>query len=153
MNTMPVERRKVDYKRANELIAARIECGMENSPNVLFLINQKRNLWKKYKRQNYENANVLHRLNDINKKLVKVKLPAKEKYYGRRFAHAVGSKDTWKLINEIITMGKQRSNVTISLSEIENGEVAEVFADHFATVGEKLAENIQKKKMEITTML
>lgn len=121
-----------------------VEC----SPNVLILINQKKNLWKKYKknlRNNVANDEVQQRLNEINRKLVKVKSMAKEKYYGRRFAHAVGSKDTWNVIREIISIGKQPTRNTISLEHVNSEAVAESFAEHFATVGEILAEKIEAK--------
>lgn len=121
---------------------------VESSPNVLVLINQKKNLWKKYKnndRLNKDNSEVRRKIHEINNKLVTVKRLAKEKYYGRRFANASGSKETWKIINEIISLKKNRTQVIISLENTETGAVAESFAEHFATVGQRLADKIEKR--------
>lgn len=122
-------------------------CAWVNQyPNILTLIRQKRILWFEFKaneRHGKNNVNVKKRLDEISRKLCVLKYQAKTKFYANRFANCTSSKDTWKAIKEVITMGKQRDRTLINLVgdefDVDQSDVADTFATYFATVGDELA--------------
>lgn len=122
---------------------------VDQCPNILGLIRQKRNLWRKFKtnvRLQRNNENVERRLGEISRKLCVLKHQAKTRYYTTCFANCTNSKETWKAIKEVITMGKQRDKTLINLVtgelDVDQSDVADNFATYFATVGEELARKI-----------
>lgn len=120
------------------------------SPNIVALIREKNNLWKKnkqYMRDGRCNRLILDHLKDISRKLVHMKAMAKEKYYSAKFANCVSSKDTWKTIKEVISTGKRNDNDFVYLEEdgvpVNEATVADKFAEYFSTVGQNLADEIE----------
>lgn len=123
---------------------------ISNSPNIMRLIHQKNNLWKKQKlnvRYNRCNEQTLKHITDIETKLTVLKKEAKENYYADRFSNCANSKETWKTINEIISTGKKRDKqnirVVIDGVEVDEAAVSNSFAHHFSTVGKALADSIE----------
>lgn len=124
------------------------------SPNIVALIREKNNLWKKnkqYMRDGRCNRLILDHLKDISRKLVHMKAMAKEKYYSAKFANCVSSKDTWKTIKEVISTGKRNDNDFVYLEEdgvpVNEATVADKFAEYFSTVGQNLADEIETGPM------
>lgn len=123
---------------------------ISNSPNILRLIHQKNNLWKKHKsnvRDRGSNEQTLQHIGEIEKKLTRLKKQAKEKFYAERFENCTNSKETWKIINEIISTGKKKEKKQICLeldsALIVNSAVSDMFAHHCSTIGQALASEIE----------
>lgn len=123
------------------------------SPNITTLIRQKNNLWRKHRnaiRQNTCGPDILRRLKELGELLIKAKRLAKVKYYERVFGRCTSTSDTWKEVGKIINLKKNNKcseNITIEKEDIVivDGAVAEEFAQHFSTVGKKLAEKIKSE--------
>lgn len=125
---------------------------IDSSPHIVTMTREKNNLWrknKKFLRDGKDNQHILVRLKDITRKLVSLKALAKEKFYSTKFASCTTSKETWKTINEVISTGKRKERLHVSLEE--NGAavvktlVAESFAEYFSTVGNRLADEIETR--------
>lgn len=122
---------------------------IDHCPNIIALIREKKNLWQKFKkneRQLRSNDAVKERLATIGRKLIALKYQAKKKYYESRFENCTNSKDTWKAIKEVVSMGKKTEKTNVNLivddARIDQSMAADTFARYFASIGDELARQI-----------
>lgn len=126
---------------------------MDTCPKIISLIRAKKNLWKKHKheiRQQTCSQLIIDRLRALEVKLRQAKSTAKERFYHRTFAMSNSSKEVWTAINKILTIKSTSKKSSCILLErngvaLQDEEIAEEFVQHFATIGEKLAEKIETR--------
>lgn len=125
-------------------------CGwLSQSPELLHVINQKKNLWRKHKlslRNHSCPQAIIDRLAMLSARLKMLKTNAKANYYRDQFAECRTSKQTWAKINEVISTGKKKDCQPISIKigeqKIPDENVASMFVDHFATAAVNVARQI-----------
>lgn len=110
------------------------------------LIKEK-DLLKREKQRSPTQENI-HRFSEISKELEKVKKNARQNYYGNLFKNSRDTKSTWKNINKLLGRSK-KSNTCIRQLKHNNqqindpNEIVNALNNHFATIGVKMASQIQ----------
>lgn len=127
------------------------------TPGIFKSITTKKRLYKLYV-QNRTPRNKLKYLNYKNVLISTIGLSKKSYYSNLLNENRNNQRETWKTINEIIGRGNLQGNSQFRIDH--DGElidtdlkVAECFNDYFSSIGQSLANDIQKSHVKFTSFL
>lgn len=133
---------------------------LRSAPNVMLLIRQKKNLWRRHKvaiRSGTCRPEVLLRMRELSVTLNKIKMSAKADSYSDLFLNATDSKQVWRNINNVIRTGKKRNDECVSIKvnnqTVDDDSVAEAFANQFATAAQIVADQIPVRNGDSPNLL
>ena len=144
---------KQKNKRANYKTSPRLPW---ISKSLLRSINRKNNLYYKYKMKRTEQAKMKYTL--YKNTLTKVLRIEKRKYYSTQLTlYKNDIKNTWKVLKQAMNISKNKSNISKVRSNnriIEDSKnIANIFNEHFSTIGANLAKNIPPSKKHFSEFL
>lgn len=126
------------------------------TPHFLDLVRERDRIFKKYKRKR-SNVLIKEQLNLINNRITSLKRSLSSEYFKAKFSECSGdNKTTWKNINAILGRSTFKPCVTEIVHEgtvIHDPRViAELFCQHFSTVGLNLTSHLTNSRMDINSL-